>query len=106
MLEALDDEAEGVLGLAAEERAQAAAEDDDEFRRLEEHGPVAMGHGIANAHRGCDNNEANEQIHAVPPVRPRRGVRGIPCPGGNVRAMWPEYILLRCPSQRRNAVNL
>ena len=41
-LEALHDQAEGIFGLTAEESAETAAQNDQEFRRLEENTPFPV----------------------------------------------------------------
>ena len=59
VLEAFDDEPEGVLGLRTEKRAQAAAQNDDEFSRLEQHRPLAVGERVAGKHRKRDYDQTD-----------------------------------------------
>lgn len=50
MLQALHNEAEGVFGLRAKERAQTTAKDDDELSWLKQNAPGAMGQGVTREH--------------------------------------------------------
>ena len=68
VFQTLGDEFEGVLCLRTEERAQAAAKNDDEFGGLKKDGPFPVRHSIAHDHGGENDDEAYQKIHTVPPA--------------------------------------
>ncbi len=59
VLQALDDQAKGVLGLGTEKRAQGTTQNDNEFRRLKKYAPFAVRQGVAGEHRDRNDGKTN-----------------------------------------------